>query len=155
MENYFWEMAKGKTDMAALAKSMGNIAITSDAEDIKATVKELICELRDNIFQHQDDISALLKAEVFFEAKNAHEIAELMVKYTIPYKAQIQKRDESFFLEQKDKLFASFDKGRVDHFASMIKKDSSKGGLKKEDKEILWSYFDTLVALAESHKKIK
>ena len=123
-------------------------------DDIKRTVIEFIGDIRDNIFVDRNDIANIAKVEFFFNIMNAQSVTDHIVTHILPYKNKIDARDMQFFVDQKDKIFAGLPPAMVDHFANMVLKPEKQGGLSLYDKNIIWSYFDTLILLAVNYKKL-
>ena len=86
---------------------------------------------------------------------SADVMTDRIVKHVLPFSKEIAARKESFFLEKRTEIFGGLPKERVDHFSGLIGKEEKDGGMSDENKEIVWAYFDTLVALAEEYKKYK
>ena len=125
------------------------------AENVKNTILELIADLREAIFVDPSEQGDLLKAEFFFQRMGNTAITDHVVTHVLPHKDKIVKRDAQFFLDQKEKFFSKLPADRVDHFASMVKRPESEGGLSDDDRSSIWRYFDALVILAEQYKKTK
>ncbi len=66
----------------------------------------------------------------------------------VPHKEKILKKDESFFLED-EKLFSSFSNSKVIHFKRLWRSP----GLEQEDKDAIWAWFGSFVALAERYQQ--
>jgi hypothetical protein len=120
-----------------------------DAEYAKTTVLELIGDLKDNIFDRSDEKGDLMLVEFFFKRMHPERVIEHISKFTLPHKDQIQSRNLNFFLENKE-IFAGLPADRVEYYSVMIAKGSR---LSEEDRQIIWAYFDTFIALAESYEK--
>lgn len=124
-----------------------------DCEQIKNTVLEFILDLKDNIFTNEK--GDLMLVEFFFRKMSEIDIANQIVKHVLPYKNRIENREIEFFNEKKGEIFKGLPVNRVEYFSQLITKDESNGGMSEENKEIVWSYFDALVLLAERYKKNK
>lgn len=124
-------------------------------QDIRNTVLELIVDFKENIFTKPDEKGDLMLVEFFFNKMDACVMTDRIVKHVLPFSKEIAARKVSFFLEKRNEIFGGLPKERVDYFSSLIHKTENEGGLSDENKQIVWAYFDTLVALAEEYKKKK
>lgn len=125
------------------------------AEDIKTTLLEFVADLKTGIFTNPTEQGDLLLVEFAFKTMGIMHIADHIVTHVLPHKAKIHRRDVDFFIEKKKEIFAGLPTDRIEYFAELVRKPSKQGGLQKEDKEVIWSYFDTLLVLAEDYKKKK
>ena len=92
-------------------------------------------------------------------------IVRLMIKDTIPpekilkgfiteilpYKSDIQKRDESLFLDSKISILGALSSNKVNHFKLLWK----SAALTEDDKNTIWAWFETFVFFAEQYQKAK
>jgi len=124
-------------------------------QDIRNTVLELIIDFKENIFTKPEEKGDLMLVEFFFTKMKPETITDRVVKHVLPFSKEIAARKETFFLEKRNEIFGGLPKERVDYFSGLIGKDENEGGMSDENKEIVWAYFDTLVALAEEYKKNK
>lgn len=124
-------------------------------DDIHRTTLELITDFRDNIFTQPAEQGDIMLVEFFFKKMNPVDIAERIVLHVLPFSQKIKDRDISFFIEKKNEIFGGLPKERVEYFASLIEKPEKRGGMSDENKEIVFSYFDTLDALGQEYKKNK
>ena len=124
-------------------------------QDIRNTVLELIGDFKDNIFTKAEEQGDLMLVEFFFQKLNAETIAERIVKHVLPYSKEIENRNVIFFLDKKTEIFGGLPAARVEYFSDLIQKSEKDGGMSDENKDVVWSYFDTLKALGEEYKKNK
>ncbi len=76
------------------------------------------------------------------------ELIKHYANHVVPYKHEIDNRDEIFFLEH-DQLYP----GAPENYKMMFKELwKSKHGLTEKEKPGMWEYFDVLVELAEKWK---
>ena len=122
---------------------------------IKQTVGEFIEDIRDNIFTTDKDQGELMMVAFFFDKMPATAVANHVIKMVLPYKKEIENREVSFFITKKSEIFKGLSPDRVDYFADLFQKSPRKGGISTENKEVVWSYFDTLLDLGERYKKNK
>jgi hypothetical protein len=119
-----------------------------DAEYAKTTVLELIGDLKDNIFDKIEEKGDLMLVEFYFRRMHPERVISHVSKLALPHKDKIQARDLNFFLENKE-IFAGLPSDRIEYYSSMIAAGSR---LSSEDRKIIWAYFDTFIALAESYE---
>lgn len=124
-------------------------------QDIRNTVLELIGDFKDNIFVKPEEQGDLMLVEFFFQKLSAETITDRIVKHVLPYSKEIETRNVIFFLEKKNEIFGGLPKPRVEYFSGLIQKSEKDGGMSDENKDVVWSYFDTLKALGEEYKKNK
>ena len=122
-----------------------------EPEDAKTTILELIRDLKDNIFSTEDEQGDLMVVEFFFKRMHSEMVMEHIIKNILPHKTKIDGRNISFFLDNRA-IFAGLPADRVGYYSDII---STGERLDDEDRQVIWEYFDTLVALAEAYKKIK
>lgn len=125
------------------------------AADIKSTSLELIADFRDNIFTNPVEQGDLLLVEFFFKKMEPKDIADRIVKHVLPHKKKIEKRKTRFFIVKKNVIFAGLPQDRVDYFANLVNTPEHEGGMSDENKDVIWTYFDTFIGLAEDYKKNK
>lgn len=78
-------------------------------------------------------------------------IADIMchiVQQILPHEARIKRKDESFFLENKQ-LFQELSPESVIHFKKLWVSDS----LDSEDREAIWQWFISFCTLAKKYKQ--
>lgn len=132
---------------------MSHRAARNIPEDAKTTVLEFIADLRNGIFTGSTEQNELLLVELFYSTKPANDVIHHLVRHILPHKDQITRRDIQYFFENKETMFRGLPEERVEHFASLIERPASKGGLSDGNRKIVWEYFDVFVWLAEEHKK--
>lgn len=119
------------------------------AKDIKTTILELIADINgllDDPFEQAD----FMIIKFFFEQRDKHDVAQHVVSYVLPYKRQIQRKDQNFFLENTG-IFQGLPEDKIEYYSQMIASDKYS----EEDREVTWQYFSVLVHLAEEYKKNK
>lgn len=123
------------------------------AEEAKTMVLDLITDLRDNvrIFGGEEEIGDLSAVEFFFQRLHPERVMQHLVDKLLPHKKKIENRDQKFFLKNKV-LFAGLPDDRVDYYTKIIAKGNS---ISEDERETIWAYFDSLLALAEDYKKNK
>jgi hypothetical protein len=112
---------------------------------LKRTIMQFIDDLID-IFPQESD---LIIIRVFFEDQvSVQTIAESFIIHVLPYRNMIKARNDKFFLEE-DNIFAMIDTGKVLHFKRLWLSKL----LDMEDRQTIWSYFDTFITLVEAYQK--
>ncbi len=118
---------------------------------MKSTLLELVRDLKENIFKNNDEQGDLMMVEFFFKRMHEEMVMQHIIKQVVPYKIKIKDRDINFFIENRC-LFAGLPEDRIDYYRNII---VSNERLNDEDRQIIWEYFDTIMALAESYRKHK
>lgn len=129
--------------------------LMSITEVIKSTILELIGDLKDNIFTELSEQRDLFLVEFFFKKMPSEDIANRTVKYILPHQSQISARNVQFFIDEKAQIFAGLPDDKIVALSILVSRSESDGGMLDENKDIIWSYFDTLVELAKEYKKNK
>ena len=122
--------------------------------DMKLTIEEFIGDLRENIFTKEEE-GDLLLVEFFFKKMNNEKLMNHIIEHVLPYSKKIKNRKESFFIKKKDHIFAGIPKDKTEYFAKLIIKKESEGGLSDENRQVIWTYFDTITTIAKLYKKEK
>jgi hypothetical protein len=76
------------------------------------------------------------------------DVMNTFVNRLLPLKEIVKKRDESFFLNNNI-LFEKLNKDKVNHFKTLW--TSSK--LDNDDRDVIWSWYDLFVSIAERYSK--
>lgn len=125
--------------------SKSNPSTTVILQKFKQAIMQFIDELID-IFPQESD---LIISRVFFEDQiPIVTIADSFVDHILPYRDQIVKRNDKFFIDDNN-IFGTLDFDKVLHF----KKLWNSGHLDKEDRDVIWDYFDTFIILIDAYKK--
>ena len=74
------------------------------------------------------------------------EVMKRFVEKLLPLKENVKKRDETFFINN-NVLFGDSNSDKVGHFSALWQ--SSR--LDKDDKDIIWSWVDLFIRLAEKY----
>lgn len=110
-------------------------------------IKEFLAELI-NLLPEQKDISIFKGHISIVEMMNETKIIKSFIEHVYPYKKGILEKDEDFFLDQ-----GNF-KHENDYLSESIHlKELWKNNLSKENKEIVWKYFQVLIILSEKYIK--
>lgn len=121
--------------------------------DLKSTVLDLINDLKENVFTRQDEQGDLMMTEFFFKRMHAEAIMNYVIKFVLPFKDKVVRRDVSYFIDNPT-IFGGLPEDRVSYYADVI---SGRGAttISEGDRNVIWEYFDTLIAIAENYKKMK
>ncbi len=113
-------------------------------------LKEQVLNLLDGLIEvFPSDVQMLFARLYFSDNVDQEKLMKGFVKYVLPWKDQILKRDEKYF-EDNEYIFGDIDPTKVEHFKSLIK----SGGFSSDDKNVLWDYFAVFISLAEKYKKL-
>jgi hypothetical protein len=116
--------------------------------DLRITIGELLIDLRDNVFygdsQLQGDFTLV---EFFFKKLNDTSLINYIVKHILPYERQILNHDLNFFITKKNDIFGGLPQNRVDYITNKVIK------LPKDDTDVLWTYFDSILNSIKQYKK--
>ncbi len=125
--------------------------MSSRLDDMKSTILDLISDLKENVFTHSDEQEDLMLVEFFFKRLHPERVMQHIIKKVIPHKNKICSRNIDFFVYNKA-IFAGLPDDRIAHYGHII---TETNRLDKEDKKVIWEYFDTILELAEDYKKRK
>jgi len=114
---------------------------------IKNTQLEFISDLKENVFSGLIEQGELFTVTFFFERLHPARCMDHVVSNVLPWKKQIQNRDDHFFLNNKH-IFEGLPADRVEYYAEKLAKD-----IDQESKNVMWDFFDTMIELAEAYKK--
>ena len=81
--------------------------------------------------------------------KDQSQVLKIMndfVRKLLPLKQKVVDRNEEFFLNS-DSLFEQFSRNKVNHFKRLWRAPT----LDDEDKNVIWSWFDSFIYLAEKY----
>ena len=123
----------------------------NEPDDAKNTVLDFIGDLKDNIFDREEEKGDLMIVEFFFRRMHPERVINHISSLALPHKRKIKSRDVNFFLDNKE-IFSGLPEDRINYYSEII---ATGTRLSDEDREIIWAYFDTFIALAESYQKNK
>ena len=118
---------------------------------LKNTILDLIRELKEYIFIYPNEKGDLFLVEFFFREMKEERIMQHIIDHVLPWKKQIQNKDQNFFLENRN-IFKGIPEDRIAHYGQVI---VNRDRVAEEDKESVWQYFDVIICLAESYKKVE
>ena len=112
-------------------------------------LKDQMLNLTDDLLEILPNESDIFAARMYFEFQSAMTLMEGFVKYVIPKREFIVKRDERYFTEN-DTIFGKLPKNKVDHFKNLY----LSGKIGDDEKQVIWDYFDVFLTLAENFEKV-
>lgn len=115
---------------------------------LKTSVLEMVNDLKLN-FTDPESVTDLMNSEFYFKKIKKEKLMAHVIDRVLPFKGQIEKEEEIFFVKNTDKIFGGLPPDRITFFSNRLI------SLPPDDKKTLWRYFQTFVALAEMHKKKK
>lgn len=115
------------------------------------TIIEFISDLRNNILTEPQEQGDLLLVEFFFKKMHPLHLMNHSVDHILPYEKQIEGKNLDFFIQEKNSIFGGLPQKRVDALADMI----IEGKISGENQDVIWSYMQTLAAIAKVYKKDK
>ena len=127
------------------------MATGDDLADLKIVMKEFIVDLR-NIFTSNAEQRDLLIIQLFFEKMSADRIMHNMINKVLPHAQIIASRDSQYFIEH-DSIFQALPSNRSKHYKEFWSGSGGKS-LSDNDKQAIWAYFDTIIEIVKSYKKI-
>ena len=121
---------------------------------------KLLLQFRDQMIRFLDELieqfpseSQFIIIRIFFKDKiPVEDIIGNFIKQVLPHKEFIKTRNEKFFLQGTNiynSAYKSHGKESVDHFKNLW----TSSLLDKDDRKILWSWFDLFVLLGEKYFK--
>lgn len=121
-------------------------------------ITKILDQLREQVLNLLDDLLTICPNEpdilivrLFFENQiDCEELMKGFIKWVYPWKEFIVKHDEKFFREN-DHMFGPLPTDKVKYF----KVKYEDGTLTREDKDIMWAYFEVFISLIEQYNKLK
>ncbi len=123
--------------------------MTSIKGQIKNTIIEFISDF-ENIIDGGNLKNDIGMANIYFHGLSDTEITQHVIQHILPKKSYISARDMNFFRQNKKTLFGDLPERSVNEFEKVL----FDGSIPQENIDVIWDYFDTLVALAEKAKKV-
>ena len=133
--------------MAAKSKAIAELC-----SDLRKTLVEFINDLRQNVLTEPREVGDLNLVSFFLERLNDEALISNVTKNILPYEKQITARDHTFFIKNRS-IFQGMDEKTIDYFAGLWKPESNR--LSQEDRDCIWAYMDTIIAIANNYKKNK
>lgn len=122
--------------------------------------KERLCfELHKELLHFTDRVENILDVhhlnsddiiyiKFFLSNINANNVMQHVIKNILPWKKQIQERDDQFFYKNKE-IFGKLPETKVNYFSDMWMSEK----FEEDDKNEFWDFFDTFITFAEVYKK--
>lgn len=112
---------------------------------IEKLFKDYLNDFFDELIQQYPQEGDLLIMRFFLsEQTPMEELLKQFIRYVLPLRSAIANRDETFFLE-RDNIFGTSPKDKVVQFKNLYL------GMSKEDRLILFEWFDCFVKLADEY----
>lgn len=107
--------------------------------------KESMLEFLDELTEQYPQEGDLIVLRFFIDEQIPLEtLIEQFIKFVVPFREKIEKKDESFFLEN-DNIFGSSPKDKVIHFKGLYL------GMNKEDRLVLYDWFKSFLDFADKY----
>jgi len=87
----------------------------------------------------------------FFKMIDPVKLMEIFIKKVLPYSAKIKERDEDYFEHNVLMLFNTLPQEKIMFIYDLFVNNK----INKDDKNIIWDYWNVFVDLAEKNKKKK
>jgi phosphoglucomutase len=118
---------------------------------------QILTQMRDSLVTFFDELIELMPLEGdivvirFFIADKIPmiDIMEHIVENILPLFDLVKAKDERFFLENNI-LFDALDGNKVNYFKNLW----VSGTIDKEDKDVIWKWFSTILIMAQRYSKI-
>lgn len=127
------------------------MATGDDLADLKIVMKEFVADLR-HIFTSIDEQRDLLIIQLFFEKLSSERIMHHMISKVLPHSNIIALRDSNYFVEH-DTIFQALPQSRSKHYRDFWSGQGERN-LSVDDKNAIWAYFDTIIEIVKSYKKL-
>ena len=116
--------------------------------DVLLQFKKGLISFFDELISQFPDEPDLVLIRIFFNDQvSIKDVMEQFILILITVKDKIERRDESFFLENNS-LFQQLTKSKVNHFKKLWR----SGRLDHHDKEVVWKWIDSFIYLAGKYK---
>ncbi len=121
-------------------------------------INKVLGQLRDQVLNLLDDLLSIcpnepdiLLVRLFFENQvDSETLMKGFVKWVYPWKNYIKNHNEKYF-EENEHIFGPVPADKFQHFKVKMK----DGTFDKDDKEIIWEYFEVFISLIEQYNKVK
>jgi len=130
--------------------SSGTIDKSKERIKVLTTFRDNIVAFLDELIEQFPTEGDLIILRIFF--KDQMPIVEVMnhfIQRILPLEDNIKKRDDKFFLSNNI-LFSALDDNKVNHFKKIWMSDV----LDKEDRRVIWTWFDKFVAIAKKYQAL-
>jgi hypothetical protein len=120
-----------------------NLKLESSAKRFNKQVTNFLNDLH-KILPSQKDIAVYQTQLETVKMMNSQLLLQSFIQFVYPYKKQIMEKDEQFFLKDGNVQVEEDDLSKAIHL-----RDLWQNKLRKENKDIVWKYFQVMVVLAE------
>ena len=117
------------------------------AQELKTQILNLVDELIE-ILPNEKDI---LMARIYFDMLDENRIIQGFLRHVVPQRNYIENKDERYFTDN-DYIFGDLPKDKVRHFKEIYEKDNM---ISKDDKEVIWEYFQIFIKICDNYKKFE
>lgn len=112
--------------------------------------KTSLVNFLDELIQQFPEEGDLIVLRIFLNDQvPIEEVMKTFCEKCLPLKETIKRRDQSFFLTN-NVLFQKIDHNKVNHF----KKLWTSPKLDDDDRQVIWTWYDTFIAFAEKYQKL-
>lgn len=130
--------------------------VPQSARILKRTVLEFADFVADVMSDHRDvygdqQIEDVVFLREFFARLEPLDMANMFVKYVLPYADQIRNRDDQYFANNLGKLFTTLPEDRISFMRDVLINEK----IEAEDKTTIWEFWNTFIMLTEKYKKNK
>ena len=124
--------------------------------DTESEKLQLMKEFREQLVNFLDEIIEQFPMESDFvlirmfikDQIPVHDVLGRFIKDILPLKEHVNKRDESFFLDNQILYTGgNIHSERIDHFKNLWKSNS----LDKEDRDIIWKWMDCFIKISNKY----
>ncbi len=115
--------------------------------EIMTLFKKNLLEFFDDLIEQYPQEADLIMFRFFLsEQVPVETLMQRFVQFVLPHRQQISGRDEAFFISN-DNIFGSSPKDKVIHFKNLYL------GMNAENREMLFQWFDSFLAIVEKYQK--
>ena len=124
---------------------------SQDIEEVCAgfhgTILEFITDLRNNVLTKIEEQTLLDAVRIKFEKENSQKVLKNFTKRALPHIAQIQSRDDKYFLANMN-IFLEIPAKHLDYFTKVW---NDKKRMTPDNMDVCWNYLITMITLAETY----
>lgn len=119
---------------------------------LRSVILQFIGALSETVFTKRNEVTDLDNMELYFKKKNPRDIMRKVVEKVLPFKSEIEARNQNFFIEHPELFDGLGDAEKVKYYSEAILNDKR---IDDDDRATAWKYMDRIVEAAEKYKKIK
>ena len=129
---------------------MSDENIVKQLQILKLFKKQLITFFDELISQFPSEADLIIIRIFIKDQIPISDIILHFIQFLLPIKNIIDKRSEEFFLgNMSDTIFEELSNDKVNHFKKLWR----SGVLDQDDKNCIWSWFDSFILLSEKYKQ--